>query len=137
METDWLNGLAGGVLIGLGSALLLVMNGRIAGISGIFSGLVSLRMGSDLLWRLLFVGGLMLGGTVAAIAWRSPEISITHSVPLLIAAGLITGFGTRLGNGCTSGHGVCGISRFSARSIVATIVFMVMAALTVFVAKQF
>ena len=122
---------AGGVLIGLASALLLLSEGRIAGISGITAGLVR---GSESVWRWLFVLGLVLGAVIyGAVGGDLSAIQIHASWPLLVAGGLLVGFGTRLGSGCTSGHGVCGISRFSVRSIVATLVFMVTAGIVVFV----
>ncbi|MDT8438417.1 MAG: YeeE/YedE family protein [Wenzhouxiangellaceae bacterium] len=128
--------LAGGALIGLGSAVLLLGNRRIAGISGIVGGLLTLSAG-DRAWRLVFIAGLMLGVWLyAALAGGAITITIDADWPLLIAGGLLVGFGTRLGGGCTSGHGVCGISRASPRSIVATLVFMLVAAITVFVLRH-
>ncbi len=122
--------LVGGALIGTASVLLLWLNGRIAGISGILFGVMS-RESSDRNWRLLFVAGLALGG----LAWPlvSGDSSGTRegfALHWLIAGGLLVGFGTRLGSGCTSGHGVCGISRLSVRSIVATLTFMAVGILT-------
>jgi uncharacterized membrane protein YedE/YeeE len=126
----------GGVIIGLGAALMLFGLGRIAGISGIFGGLLVPKAG-DVAWRLAFVLGLVLGG--ALMFQLAPDmftIGIDRSLPIITIAGLLVGFGTRMGNGCTSGHGVCGISRLSPRSIVATVTFMVTGALTVFVAQH-
>ncbi len=126
----------GGILIGLGAALMLVFNGRIAGISGIFEGVVVPDEGSfD--WKLAFVGGLLVGGGVMFVLvpeWFAVEIE--QSTLGFVAAGLLVGFGTRLGNGCTSGHGVCGLSRMSRRSIVATVSFMVAGAATVYVVRH-
>ncbi len=122
--------LAGGVLIGLSATVLLLFNGRIAGVSGIFSG--ALVPAGDAGWRWAFVGGLLVGGL--AMFLHSPDLfSITHgrTLPMVIAAGLLVGVGVRLGSGCTSGHGVCGLSRVSARSLVATVTFMTTGALTV------
>jgi uncharacterized membrane protein YedE/YeeE len=126
----------GGILIGLGAALMLVCNGRLAGISGIFEGVVVPDEGS-FGWKASFVAGLVAGGvgTVFVVPeWFAVEID--RSLFGFVAAGLLVGFGTRLGNGCTSGHGVCGISRLSRRSIVATLTFMATGAATVFVVRH-
>lgn len=134
--TPW-SALLGGGLIGLAAALFLLFTGRIAGISGVVGGLFSPTPG-DFAWRLLFVGGLMSGGLVAAIfepsmlAWDVPR-----SLGAVAVAGLLVGFGTRLGNGCTSGHGVCGLSRLSRRSFVATLTFMAAGAITATVVGSF
>lgn len=133
MNIDWLYGLAGGLLIGLAAAILLLANGRVAGISGI--------LGSVLGGRGLTEGGAFLAGLIGlpalyALTLGAPAITVTGSVPLLIAGGLLVGFGTRLGSGCTSGHGVCGMSRLSPRSLVATATFMVVAGVTVFAARH-
>lgn len=114
----------GGALIGLSASMMLLLNGRIAGISGIIGGGLKLPAG-DLAWRLAFVLGLLAGG--GALVAFYPEtfaVNIDRSTGALVVAGLLVGFGTRLGNGCTSGHGVCGLSRLSPRSLVATITFM-------------
>ena len=120
--TPW-SALAGGAVIGLAAALLVLFNGRIAGISGIIGGLIRPKTG-DINWRLAF----MLGLIAAPILWQFftplPNIQIDANYTLLAVAGLITGIGTRYGAGCTSGHGICGISRISPRSIVATLAFM-------------
>lgn len=116
--------LAGGVLIGLASAAMLLVNGRIAGISGIVGHLFTPSPG-DVRWRLSFIGGLLVGGV--ALALLAPGLlhsDLSRPWPVVLAAGLLVGFGARLGSGCTSGHGVCGISRFSVRSIVATVTFI-------------
>lgn len=123
----------GGLLIGFASALLLVANGRIAGISGITGGVLRLQRG-ETLWRVLFVGGLIAGGVLAALV--SPDavvFDIERSTGALVVAGLLVGIGTQMGNGCTSGHGVCGLSRFSRRSLVAVATFMGTAALVVWI----
>ena len=121
----------GGALIGLSAVLLMVLTGRIAGISGIFSGLLNLR-GEDKGWRIAFIAGLILAPVIAgAIGYAMAPPKVPASWAVIAAAGLLVGFGTRLGGGCTSGHGICGIGRLSPRSIAATIVFMVMAVITV------
>lgn len=122
----------GGILIGLSAAALLYFNGRIAGISGILSGaLEPLRDGSS--GKVAFIGGLLVGGGVAyAVAPEMFAVTVERSWMAAVAAGLLVGFGTRLGNGCTSGHGVCGLSRFSLRSLVATVSFMAAGAVTVY-----
>lgn len=128
--------LAGGSLIGLAAALLLLINGRIAGISGILGGIAGATTG-EAVWRVAFIAGLMMSPIVYAAGGASlPRISLGHSVPTLIVAGLLVGFGTRLGSGCTSGHGVCGLARGSRRSLVAAVVFMGTAILTVFIARH-
>ncbi len=128
--------LAGGMLIGLGAALLLFANGKVAGISGIVGGLLRPSQG-DTLWRVAFVLGLLAGGLV--LRGIAPEVftfALTRSTPALVLAGLLVGAGTRLGNGCTSGHGVCGIGRGSGRSLVATAVFMATGMLAVYVVNH-
>lgn len=130
------SGAIGGILIGIAATLLLAGSGRIAGISGIAGGLLA-RVPGDSAWRLLFLLGLVLGAGVYQLVTAAPlEVVIDISAPLLITAGFLVGFGTRLGGGCTSGHGVCGIARFSARSIVATIVFIGVAMATTFVLRH-
>ena len=132
-----IEGLVGGALIGLSAAYLLVMNGRIAGVSGIFGGLLA-SFGGQSIWRIAFVVGLISGAalTAALAPGLAPGISMSSNVLVLIGGGLLVGIGTRVGNGCTSGHGVCGIPRLSVRSITATMVFFAVAALTVFVARN-
>ena len=126
------SGLIGGLLIGLSTVLLILFNGRIAGISGIVGGLLA-RKGSEIGWRAVFVVGLLLGAFVYMLATGGAlPVNIQASLPVMVAAGLLVGFGTRLGSGCTSGHGVSGIARFSKRSIVATLMFFVTAIITVF-----
>lgn len=128
-----ISGLVGGLLIGLATTLLLLLNGRIAGISGIVGGLLT-RKGSEVGWRAMFVTGLLLGAFVYMLAAGGAlPVRIEASLPIMVVAGLLVGFGTRLGSGCTSGHGVSGIARFSKRSIVATSVFMGAGIVTVFV----
>lgn len=127
--TPW-SALAGGALIGLAASAMMLFNGRVAGISGIIGGLWTPRAG-DIAWRLAFAAGLI--GAGAGMMLLLPD-SIggpsTRSVGAVAAAGLVVGFGVRMGNGCTSGHGVCGLSRFSKRSLVATLTFMTTGCLT-------
>lgn len=121
----------GGLLIGVASAMVLVFNGRIAGISGVSGGIFRFQKG-DLLWRSLFVGGLVLGGLGAyLVAPAAFEIATGRPLWVLAIAGLLTGVGTQLGGGCTSGHGICGLGRFSVRSLVAVLTFLLTAAITV------
>ena len=128
--------LIGGSLIGLSASVMLCFNGKIAGISGIVAGLLSLTK-HDTLWRLVFVAGLLAGGFLLRFfSPRSFEIGIARSGGALALAGLLVGFGTRLGNGCTSGHGVCGISRGSKRSLIATATFMAMGAAAVYIVNH-
>lgn len=127
--------LAGGLLIGAAAALFLLLNGRIAGISGIVAGLLRPAPG-DSSWRLAFVGGMLLAPVLYAIAGALPTIRIDAGVPTLVAAGLLVGIGTRYGSGCTSGHGVCGLSRRSPRSLVATLAFMFAGFVTVYVIRH-
>lgn len=125
--------LCGGILIGLSASLLLLSDGKIAGISGIVGELLH-PVKNDIAWRVLFILGLLTGGLLFQVL--SPEVftpGITPSIGALTLAGLLVGFGTRLGNGCTSGHGVCGISRLSPRSLVSTITFLVAGAITVYI----
>ena len=126
----------GGALIGLSAVLLMLLTGRIAGVSGIFSGLLNFR-GEDKGWRIAFVVGLILVPVIAGFAgYGMAPPKLPASWALLVVAGLLVGFGTRLGGGCTSGHGICGIGRLSPRSITATIVFMVTAVVTVAVTRH-
>ena len=128
-------GVSGGLLIGLGAVMLLLGVGRIAGISGIFANAIT--FGRDAGPRWIFIGGLLLGALGHQVA-AGIELPVRTSLswPVLAAAGLLVGIGTRLGGGCTSGHGVCGIGRLSARSIVATCVFMVVAIVTTYVIRH-
>jgi uncharacterized membrane protein YedE/YeeE len=126
------SGLIGGLLIGLSTVLLILFNGRIAGISGIVGGLLATK-GPEIGWRAVFVVGLLIGAFVYMLATGvALPVNIQASLPVTVIAGLLVGFGARLGSGCTSGHGICGIARFSKRSIVATLVFFITAIITVF-----
>jgi uncharacterized membrane protein YedE/YeeE len=129
--------IGGGLLIGIAAALLVLLTGRIAGVSGLVA--TAARMGAGGTPRsqaTAFLAGLPIGAALVALMVRTPEVVVTSSVPLLIVAGLLVGFGTRLGNGCTSGHGVCGMARLSQRSIAATATFMASAAVAVFVLRH-
>jgi uncharacterized membrane protein YedE/YeeE len=126
----------GGALIGLAAALLMLFNGRIAGITGIFAGLIE-PQGGDRLWRATFVVGLIAAPfAAAAFGYAIPVPNLPPSFIVVAVAGLLVGFGTRLSNGCTSGHGVCGIARLSPRSIVATAIFMAAAIAVVAVTRH-
>jgi len=131
----FVSALAGGVLIGAASALLLLTHGRVAGISGIVGGLLAPARG-ELGWRAAFVAGLVGGGLLLRLLSPGAIGAPVAGAGAAIAAGLLVGFGSRLGNGCTSGHGVCGLSRGSIRSLAATLTFMATAAATVFVARH-
>jgi uncharacterized protein len=127
---------AGGVLIGLAATLFALLNGRIAGISGIVGGLLKPRAG-DILWRSAFVAGLLLApAAYGLLTGRLPRLHIEGGTGLLLVAGLLVGVGTRYGSGCTSGHGVCGLSRRSPRSVTATLVFMAAGFATTFVLRH-
>lgn len=129
--------IGGGLLIGTAAALLLLFTGRIAGVSGMAATATGIASGgASRSQAAAFLVGLPLGAGLITLLVRTPEVTITSSVPLLIAAGLMVGFGTRLGNGCTSGHGVCGIARLSPRSLAATATFMASAVATVFVMRH-
>ena len=125
--------LIGGAIIGAAAALFAVLNGRIAGVSGILGGLARPQAG-DVSWRIAFLAGLV--AAPLALLAALPEIRVDASFPTLVAAGLLVGAGTRYGGGCTSGHGVCGVSRASPRSIAATVAFMAAGFATVFVARH-
>jgi uncharacterized membrane protein YedE/YeeE len=133
MPTSWLLALAGGALIGAAAALLLVSHGRIAGVSGVVGQLLP-PVARDRAWRLAFLAGLVVAGVLAASQAPAAVGAPVRSMPVVIAAGLLVGFGTRLGNGCTSGHGVCGLSRLSLRSAVAVATFMASGAITAWIA---
>ncbi len=127
--------LIGGALIGLSASLLLVFDGKIAGISGIVGGLLRPTPG-DTTWRGTFVAGLLIGGLLLRLLYPEAFGESVASLGAVAVAGAIVGYGTRLGNGCTSGHGVCGNSRFSVRSLAATVTFIFTGAITVFVVRH-
>jgi uncharacterized membrane protein YedE/YeeE len=136
VTATWLTALAGGVLIGLAAVVLLWLNGRIAGVSGILNGVVLPKAG-DVSWRVAFLVGLIVaGGLYMAVVPAAPLPRADFSRVGLIIAGLLVGFGTRMGNGCTSGHGVCGLSRLSMRSLTAVVTFMATAIATAFVLRH-
>ncbi len=130
---EFLLAFVGGCLIGLASVLFLLFNGKILGVSGILGGLFQ-RRPNDTVWRYCFVAGMVSGGVILRFTQPSAfSFSLSRSVLAIVTAGLLVGYGTRLGNGCTSGHGICGVSRFSPRSILATFTFMGFGAAVVFV----
>lgn len=140
MHIDWtaftpLASLAGGLLIGLAAALFVLLNGRIAGISGVLGGLLRPLPG-DVGWRLAFVLGLLGAPAAFALFAALPQPRIDAGWPALVLAGLLVGIGTRYGSGCTSGHGVCGLSRLSPRSLAATLSFMTAGFVTVFALRH-
>ncbi len=140
MTIDWIHftpwtALTGGMIVGLAAAMFALLNGRIAGISGILGGLLSAHKG-DIAWRTAFVGGLIIAPVVYSLFANLPARQFDADYLTLIIAGLIVGVGTRYGSGCTSGHGVCGLSRFSLRALVATLSFMGAGFVTVFVTRH-
>ena len=132
--TPWTS-LAGGMLIGLAAAMLILFNGRIAGISGIVGGLLRPRHG-DMAWRLAFLAGLLASPLLYLLFHALPEAQIAAGTPALTLAGLLVGLGVRYGAGCTSGHGVCGLSRGSLRSLAATVTFMAAGFITVYLLRH-
>jgi len=135
-QTDWTFGLMGGLMIGLAGVVFLAVNGRIMGASGILGGLVDGTGRSNLGERAAFLAALVGAPAIAALVWGAPPTNATTNVALLAVAGLLVGAGTRIGNGCTSGHGVCGMSRFSMRSIVATLFYLFAGGATMLVARH-
>ena len=127
--------LLGGILAGTASALFILNNGRIAGISGILGGLLSPRK-DDIIWRIAFLLGLIAAPTVTFMFMPAPEVTIEAETATLIIAGILVGVGTRYGSGCTSGHGICGLSRLSPRSLIATLTFMAAGIAVVFVMRH-
>ncbi|MDP9899460.1 YeeE/YedE family protein [Variovorax ginsengisoli] len=141
MTIDWTHftpwsSLAGGALIGLSAALFMAFNGRIAGISGVLGGLIGRSASGDRLWRAVFIVGLLLAVPLWRMVHALPGATIDAGAPALVAAGLLVGIGTRYAAGCTSGHGVCGLSRGSPRSMAATAAFMGAGFVTVFVLRH-
>ncbi len=137
MNTDFLNALVGGAIIGFATVLMMHFNGRVTGISGIINGTFK-YVQKDWAWRILFILGLFVGGVIMNFIRPEGFVDTSNTnIPLIIAAGLLVGFGTIMGSGCTSGHGVCGISRLSIRSIVATVTFIAAGVVTVAVKHFF
>ena len=138
IQVDWQAftpvSLVGGLIIGVATVVLLLGIGRIAGISGISASLLKPKRVE--LWQVLFVLGLVISPLLYQLIAPLPPMEVTSSLPLLIGAGLLGGFGTRLGSGCTSGHGICGNARLSPRSLVATVTFMLFGILTVYIGRQ-
>lgn len=132
--TPWAS-LSGGLLIGLSTTLLLLTTGKIAGISGIVGGLLNWPK-ADKLWRLFFLVGMLIAPIAYQLLFHSPTINIDANWIVIIIAGLLVGFGTRYSGGCTSGHGICGISRLSARSIAATLLFILAGMSTVYIVRH-
>ena len=131
-EVNWIGALAGGMLIGLSATILLAFDGRIAGISGIING--ALKFTKEENWRWLFIVGMLVGGFLYEYVLAFEPTPLSSFAPgAMIVGGLLVGFGTRMGNGCTSGHGVCGLGRLSFRSLVAVITFLMSAIITVFI----
>lgn len=131
MNMDWIYGLLGGLLIGSGGAVYLLANGRIMGASGIIGGLVDGSGKSTATERLIFLAGVLLIPVALVLIFGAPDTHLTSNPIVIVAAGLLVGVGTRIANGCTSGHGVCGISRLSLRGMVATVFYILAGGLTV------
>lgn len=136
-ELNFVWPLSGGLLIGLSAGFYLLLNGRIAGISGLTASALGWTGAGASPLAIGFIAGILSGAAIAFSWVRHAEFSITSSPVLLILGGLLVGFGTRLGSGCTSGHGVCGLARLSPRSMVATATFMIIAVITVYLARHF
>lgn len=135
METSWINGLIGGILIGISATILLAFNGRIAGISGMING--ALEFTASQLWRWYFLGGMLLGGFLFEYVLPFPDTPRYPLNPIaMLVGGFLVGWGTTMANGCTSGHGVCGLGRLSLRSLVAVITFLITGILTVFILRH-
>lgn len=134
-EFNWMTGLLGGMLIGLSATLLLAFNGRIAGISGIVNGAISFVKAE--VWRWYFLAGMLIGGVLYEYTLATqPTPKSTFAPVAMLVGGFLVGFGTRMGNGCTSGHGVCGLGRLSLRSFVAVCTFLITAMITVFMTRH-
>ena len=137
LNIDWanftlLNSLIGGILIGIAATLIFFVNGRIMGISGILGNLMTLKETDQIYWRITFILGVLIGPLIFTILFKEIKSEMVANTKFLIISGFLVGLGTSLGNGCTSGHGICGLSRFSIRSIVATLVFVISGMITVY-----
>jgi len=136
VEANIIGGLAGGAMIGFASVLMLLLIGRIAGISGILGGAFIFTATADVPWRIAFIAGLMLGAVLYRLVWGPLPLQLQAQGVMLVIAGVLVGVGTRVGSGCTSGHGVCGVARRSKRSFAATLIFMAVAIVTVYVTRH-
>ena len=135
VEFNWLTGLLGGILIGISATLLLAVNGRIAGISGMLNGAIQFSAAES--WRWIFLLGMVMGGALYEYTIAPVPTPRSHVVPIsMVLGGFLVGFGTRMGNGCTSGHGVCGLGRLSGRSLAAVLTFLATGFGTVFVTRH-
>ena len=137
LNIDWanftlLNSLMGGILIGIAATIIFFVNGRIMGISGILGNLIATKETDQKFWRIIFILGVLIGPLIFILLFKEIKSEMVANTTLLIISGFLVGLGTSLGNGCTSGHGICGLSRFSIRSIVATLVFVVSGMITVY-----
>ena len=137
LNIDWanftlLNSLMGGILIGIAATIIFFVNGRIMGISGILGNLITTKENDQKFWRIIFILGVLIGPLIFILLFKEIKSEMVANTTLLIISGFLVGLGTSLGNGCTSGHGICGLSRFSIRSIVATLVFVTSGMITVY-----
>ena len=137
LNIDWanftlLNSLMGGILIGIAATIIFFVNGRIMGISGILGNLIATKETDQKFWRIIFILGVLIGPLIFILLFKEIKSEMVANTTLLIISGFFVGLGTSLGNGCTSGHGICGLSRFSIRSIVATLVFVISGMITVY-----
>ena len=137
LNIDWanftlLNSLMGGILIGIAATIIFFVNGRIMGISGILGNLIATKETDQKFWRIIFILGVLIGPLIFIILFKEIKSEMVANTTLLIISGFLVGLGTSLGNGCTSGHGICGLSRFSIRSIIATLVFVISGMITVY-----
>ena len=140
LNIDWanltlLNSLIGGILIGIAAIIIFLVNGRIMGISGIIGNLITHKETDQIYWRIIFILGVLIGPLFFIILFNEIKSEMVANTTLLIISGFLVGLGTSLGNGCTSGHGICGLSRFSIRSIVATFIFVISGMITVYFIK--
>lgn len=135
-EANIIGGLTGGAMIGFASVLMLLMIGRITGISGILGGAINWKATEGLPWRVAFIAGLILGAVLYRLLWGPLPLQLQAQGAMLVVAGILVGIGTRVGSGCTSGHGVCGVARRSKRSVTATLTFIGVAMLTVYITRH-